>query len=95
MTNRQVVESWKNGKKGKSSNGNLRTDGKNLFSYQMLIGTTYKGKKISLNVMSPNFYSITTSQHCSLAKGNSDEIIEPIPKRIGYSVWFNFPQKYL
>jgi hypothetical protein len=93
MTNSQVVWNWRLGKIGKSSNGNLSTDGLSLYSYNMLIGTTeyFNNKKYSLNVMSPNFYSATTSQHCSLAKSASDEVIEPISR---YN-WFYFPQEIL
>ena len=109
MNNENVVQNWRDGKKGKSGNGNLATDGYNLYSYKMLIGVTETGSihkstngeiyksnyKYSLNVTSPDFYSVTTSHHCSLAKRYADEIIKPIKSRIGYSVWYYFPDEYL
>ena len=95
MNNEKVVENWKLNKEGKSGNGNLRTDGNLLYSYNMLIGITKSDIKYSLDVTSPNFYSMTTSQHCGLAKKYSDKIIEPVHKSIGYNCWFNFPKKYL
>ena len=95
MKNSNVVDYFRNNKKAKSSNGNLSTDGQKLYSYNMLIGITKNNKKLVLDVMSPNFYSKTTSNHVSLAKNISDEIIKPIPKRIGYGVWYEFPKEYL
>ena len=109
MKNEKVIQNWREGKKGKSGNGNLSTDGYNLYSYKMLIGVTETGHihksnmggiwesnyKYSLDVTAPNFYSATTSHHCSLAKRYADEIIKPIKSRIGYGVWYNFPNEYL
>ena len=118
MNNEEVIQSWREGKKGKSGNGNLSTDGINLFSYNMLIGVTESGQvhkaitgfkdktnikgkiyysnyKYSLDVTSPNFYSVTTSHHCSLAHRYSDEIIKPEKMKIGYGVWYHFPRKLL
>ena len=111
MNNEKVVQNWRDGKKGKSGNGNLSTDGSNLYSYKMLIGKTETGQihkatngeiyksnyKYALDVTSPDFYSVTTSRHCSLAKRYADEIIQPIKSRIGSgfysSIWYNFPNE--
>ena len=95
MNNEKVVENWNNNESGKSGNGNLRTDGNLLYSYNMLIGITKNRKKLILDVTSPFFYSKTTSIHVNLGKTVSNEIINPIPKKIGYGVWYEFPKKYL
>ena len=80
MNNKQVVENWGAGKRGKS--GSLSTDGNNLFSYQLLIGVTKRpyhenvrfngqpnSQKLLLNATAKgnNFYSQTTSAHVGLA----------------------------
>jgi len=90
MKNKTVVNNWLDGVTGSSEH--LTTDGLSLFSYQMKIGQTMAdGSKQVLNVMSPNFYSQTTSHHVSLAKCRKVEIIEPVLIRNGWSVWYMFP----
>ena len=80
MNNKQVIENWENGKRGKS--GSLSTDGNNLYSYKLLIGVTKRpyhenvrfngqsnSQKLLLNATAKgnNFYSQTTSAHVGLA----------------------------
>ena len=72
MTNDSVISSWANSRTANSHTGNLRTDGSNLWSYNLLIGyTDERGRKVAKDYMasSGNFYSRTTSNHVSKAKG--------------------------
>jgi len=88
MTNRQVVEAWGRGIPAHSNH--LMTDGAGLFSYNMVIGKNGKnGKKLVLNVMGKNFYSMTTSHHVGLAKMVADEVIEPVTNGMN---WYFFPK---
>ena len=90
-THKEVVSRWYAGKSGKGFN--MTTDGKNLFSYAMLIGRTLSdGTKQVLNVRSQHAYSVSTSQHVSLAIGRYTEVIEPIHVSRGYSGWRVFPE---
>lgn len=87
-TNAQVVKAWAKGRRAKSSNGNLSTDGKDLFSYRMRIGRTLEHEfKQALNVSGRYSYSLTTSKHVSLARGYAHEIINPVIR----NQWREFP----
>lgn len=71
---------WKANKKARSHTGNLKTDGKTLWSYGLIIGyTDENGKKIAYKYMARygHFYSRTTSNHVSIAIGRADESINP------------------
>ena len=68
MRNNQVVRNWVAGKAG--SAGNLTTDGKSLWSYNLLIGTTEGGRKVVRDYTSGGSHgwvSQTTSRHVGLA----------------------------
>ena len=58
---------------------NKRTDGLNLYSYNLRIGYTENGKKVAVNhtAAGGSFYSMTTSKHVSYAKGVADVIETP------------------
>lgn len=75
--NESVVSMWYRGLSAESHNGNVSTDGSDLYSYSMKIGRTVGGEKQVLDVTAPNSYSATTSQHVGLAKRYADKIIEP------------------
>ena len=77
MTNESVVESWKNNVI--ASTKNLRTDGLNLYSYNLRIGYTENGIKVAIDhtAASGSFYSKTTSKHVSYAKKKSDIVETP------------------
>ena len=77
MTNELVAKAWSNNLI--ASTQNLRTDGSNLYSYNLLIGYTENGKKIAVNhtAAGGSFYSMTTSKHVSYAKRVSDVIETP------------------
>lgn len=77
MTNEYVAKSWKNNVI--ASTQNLRTDGANLYSYNLKIGYTENGKKVAIDhtASGGSFYSRTTSRHVSYAKRFSDVIETP------------------
>ena len=77
MTNRLVAKAWSNNIT--LATKNLRSDGLNLFSYNLKIGYTKDGKKIAIDhtASAGSFYSRTTSNHVSLAKGVSDIVEKP------------------
>ena len=69
MCNAEVVENWAYGHEGFTRS--LRTDGKNLFSYNLRIGITGPGReKIVFDFTAPGgkFVSSTTSTHVGLAR---------------------------
>ena len=64
-TNKQVVESWSRGEAAAS--GNMSSDGENLLSYGLEIGS-YKNREVyNYTSGGGNFMSMTTSHHVSLA----------------------------
>ena len=79
--NKNVAYNWSNGKLSRSHNGQLSTDGQNLYSYRQLIGITLdNGDKIALNYRSAKggiYISQTTSSHVSLAAQNADQTMSP------------------
>ncbi len=97
--NRSVGRAWANGQSAESHNGNLHTDGKNLYSYRMLIGVTLKdGSRRVLGVRGKGHsYSATTSQHVGIALRSDFSAVEitPIHTRSGWSGWREFPQEIL
>ena len=82
MKNAQVVENW--GRNNPASAGNLRTDGENLYSYNLLIGyTTPKGTKVALDYTARGkMVSQTTSCHVGLAARNADELMHPVTHEV-------------
>ncbi len=65
LTNSGVVKAWVEGREGHSGNDNFETDGINLFSYSMRIGSkNFEGQPI---VLSSQFGrpTVTTGQHMS------------------------------
>lgn len=64
-TNDYVAKMWVQGKSAKTHNGNMSTDGDNLYSYRMLIGRTVNDVKQVLNVRGLDAVSVTTSAHVS------------------------------
>lgn len=82
MKNSQVAENW--GRNNPASAGNLRTDGENLYSYNLLIGyTTPKGTKVALDYTARGkMVSQTTSCHVGLAARNADELMHPVTHEV-------------
>lgn len=75
-SNSDVAEMWG---KGKKATGNrITSDGHNLYSYELRIGFTLSdNRKVAVNYMGKNRYSMTTSHHVSYAKRWANIIIEP------------------
>ena len=68
-TNYRVVRLWEKGRKGSNHKGTFRTDGKNLYSYNLKIGTTSKsGQKVLFDYSGPWGVSQTTSNHVGIAR---------------------------
>ena len=67
MRNSEVARSWWNGRKASSKH--LKTDGINLWSYNLLIATIKNGNRVVFDYTSRggHFYSVTTSKHVGLA----------------------------
>jgi len=67
VDNYQVTLAWAEDRPATSHTGNLHTDGKKIYSYELQIGdTTEDGKKIVKDYTargSYGFRSMTTSQH--------------------------------
>ena len=75
MCNHEVVNNWAQGYEGFTRS--LRTDGRNLFSYNLRIGMTGpEGEKIVFDFTSGGgrFMSQTTSTHVGLARQHADNI---------------------
>lgn len=89
MNNSQVASNWLKNKSGKSSNGNLKTDGNFVWSYNMIIGRTLEdGTKQVLDVRGVHSYSVTTASHVSkICCGSYTQLIAPICK----NGWRYFP----
>jgi len=75
MTNAEVAQAWREGKTGHSMN--MRTDGKDVFSYALKIGTTKKGAKIAYDYWAPFTVSMTTSHHVSRLAGAGVVFVDP------------------
>ena len=76
MKNSDVIRSWAYG--NVASTKNLTTNGKELYSYQLLIGfTTDEGESVVLDYTAPggHYKSQTTSQHVNLAKREGSKTI--------------------
>jgi len=73
-TNRQVAEAW--GSSNRKSASNMQTDGRKLWSYDLMIGyTTKSGKKVLIDYTSGGgrFISMTTSsKHISPSRIYAD-----------------------
>lgn len=72
VNNYEVTLAWAEGREAASHTGNLSTDGKAIFSYELQIGdTAADGKKIVRDYTargSYGFRSMTTSQHVGLLR---------------------------
>ena len=86
MRNEQVIEAWKNNRACKTMH--LRTDGMNLWSYNMLIGKTSDGIKWSLDCK----VSHTTNRHLSLASRVSFPVYPRILPYMGLYSRYVFPE---
>ena len=74
MKNEDVVRAWVKGIP--SSSGHIRTDGYNLFSYDLKIGYTVRDKKIVYGYTAGHgrFISKTTSRHVRTALQYANDV---------------------
>ena len=80
LSNRLVPHEWKMGNSARNHNNTFYTDGKGIFSYNLLIGTTTSANyKIAYNYTkgSDNFISQTTSQHVRYVEDSADFSLHP------------------
>jgi len=85
MRNVKVVEAWLNGKRGRSGTGALRTDGKTLFSYKIVIGKVADdGSKVVFDFRGPNKIGLTTTRHvfCAIREGGEQICVAPVPENL-------------
>ena len=81
MKNSDVARAWARGQK--TSAPNFKTDGRDLYSYNLRIGYTVvdeggPGYKVALDFTAGGRYvSQTTSTHVGLAKRWADEVLDP------------------
>ena len=79
--NRNVAKRWANSHAAKSNNGQLSTDGQNLYSYNQLIGITLQdGTKVALEYRSTkggHYISTTTSTHVGYAAYEANLTMTP------------------
>ena len=80
MRNELVIDAWTRGVKADSHTGALRTDGVNLYSYNLRIGYRARtGATILGDYTSPGggFHSMTTSQHVGKARAIACHVMHP------------------
>ena len=78
VRNSTVAYHWGIGASASNHRGTFYTDGKDLYSYNLRVGTTSKsGRKVLINYRAPWFYSQTTSQHVGHAWTKTDMVINP------------------
>lgn len=78
LKNDDVAYAWRRGDAAHNGTRSLWTDGHDLFSYDLLIGTRQGGDRIVHEHKSPrHFVSMTTSRHVALAIQYTDIIIDP------------------
>ena len=72
-SNRDVVRAWQFGQVAAA--GNLTTNGREIYSYQLQIGETRDGEKVAFDYTSGGlreYYSMTTSKHVGMIKQVAD-----------------------
>ena len=97
MTNREVVQAWSKGIDAHSADGNLHTDGVNLYSYRLKIGYTeyVSGSRGVINyttscgannfqVAGYGYFHVTqtTSRHVHIAESVADFVINPVINQV-------------
>ena len=84
-TNENIAYYWARGKAARNGNGSYTTNGKNLFSYNLMIGdTSPNGEKILFDYTANThlgFRSQTTSCHVGKARLCADLISDGVTRR--------------
>lgn len=88
-TNENIAYYWARGKAACNSNGSYTTNGKNLFSYNLMIGdTSPAGEKILFDYTANThlgFKSQTTSCHVGKARLSADLISDGVTLKDRFS----------
>ena len=76
----KVGEAWAKGKA--ASANNFSTNGREIYSYALIVGKTVSGKKVVIDYTKTggHFKSATTSRHIAIAKRFADKVVKP-PKK--------------
>lgn len=85
MRNVKVVEAWLKGRRGRSGTGALRTDGKTLFSYKIVIGSVDdEGSKVVYDFRGPNKIGLAVTRHvfCAIREGGEQICVAPVPENV-------------
>tara|TARA_R110002051_G_scaffold244967_2_gene304774 strand:- start:20 stop:388 length:369 start_codon:yes stop_codon:yes gene_type:complete len=88
--NDNVLRAWRDGLKARNNKHTLRTDGKHLWSYRLLIGIRKGGVCFLKDATAPcgEFHSVTTSCHVGKARKYADIVFHPkvwaVTPEIGY-----------
>ena len=80
MRNELVIDAWTRGVAATNHTNTLRTDGVNLYSYNLRIGYRARsGSTVVGDYTSPGgqFYSVTTSCHVGKARGIACHVMHP------------------
>ena len=80
VRNELVIEAWLDGIAADSHTGALRSDGVNLYSYNLRIGYRARsGSTVVGDFTSPggSFQSMTTSQHVGKVRWRADHVMHP------------------
>lgn len=69
VTNKEVAQAWAQNRRARNHNGTFRTDGQEIFSYDLCIGfTDSEGVKTVFVARAPlNFVSANTTKHVGYA----------------------------
>jgi len=73
MTLADVAQAWAEGRKAKATN--MRTDGRKVWSFGLVIGHTVGGQKVAVDYR--GMESGSTSRHCGLVIAHADLTREP------------------
>lgn len=82
--NADVARAWSYGDAARNGRGNFKTDGRDLWSYDLKIGwTDERGRKIlgDYTAKTDNFHSMTTSCHVGRARDWADAVVDPDARR--------------
>lgn len=79
IKNEKVARAWYYGAEAQNHKGTFWTDGRNLYSYALCIGTTVGDQKIlaDFTAQSGHFISTSTAKHVGKARDWASEVMNP------------------
>ena len=82
-----VGKAWAAGKA--ASADNFSTNGKEIYSYSLIIGKTVGGKKVAIDYtkIGGHFKSVTTSKHVFYVKKYADKVVASPKRKAGDRTW--------